>query len=390
MAYTFADAILASGNNYRVEQLIPTVLPQRNWLFVDHFMTDKGQEEEVRGGLNHVWNINYKLGSSTQWVKPGSVRNPTLANFQVQATLPLVDTYFQVSYLEHEMDINRTGTARDQAIRLNDIIKNRRAMEMLGHFVELEAKFLSLPVVTGDNLTPYGLPYHLVPITAAQIAAGTGEGAFQGIHASGFSSWCGIDVATYTGLKSYNAAWDGTGATAIKITDENKRRLALMFKRLNFQAPLNFNDVKLPAYSKFLITTDETIYMELGAAAQNQNDQLGNDTMTMRGVKMGVRLGQSTNGAVILNGLPVTPCDTLDGATYTGDTAGAITGAHPLMMINKDCLKIVKRQGKFMKKRPPASDAVHTPDQTVEYFDSEFNVKVSDRQKVGGLISWVE
>lgn len=389
MPYTFTDSVLTCLNRIPLDGRFETVMPRQKWLFNEWLW--HGDRIDAPGGIEDEFYINYKMGETAKYTTPGAQRNPTFTNFLVKGKQPLIQMYYQISYIEEEMErMGQRGPLQGSWAIVN-YIKARRQSELLGFYNKLEDDFLALPDLTKTEQSIWGLPYNIVPITAAQIAAG-GKGAFQGENprlydagkgASGQDAWCTIDRsdAKYAGLRNYNVQWDAASADTVSLTEENLARLGRAFRQLDFTAPIDMADLTKPAWAKYRLFTDDYMCDKLGVAARQQNDQLGGDVLKYLGV--GVSLGRANN-AVVVNGLPVHYAKTLD-------TASLIErGAHPLYGVNLEHLKVTPRPEKFMLKRPPASDKVHTPDAIVEYVDSVFNIRCKNPQQVGFVISYVE
>ena len=392
MAIEFLDMVRNTLDMLPVDGRFSVVFPKHSWYVADELFADTANRMKKNGGNEHDIRIVYKAGESTKWVKPGALRNPTLAEYTVAGKIPLVTCYYEVVHLEKEIrdNITATGTPEQRAAQIIDVLKMRRQAEALGFFDEQEDKFWELPVLTGDNQTPHGLPYHIAPITGAQVTTGTTlDGAFQGVHGYGMSYWQNIDLSTqyaddsyqYSGLWNWNFQWDGASAADVTMSAENKARMATMHRHLHFRAPVLVEDLKTPAFSQLRMFSDEFIIKALGVAAQEQNDNLGaNVTKYLVG---GVDLGRSSGGSPLVNGLPVMWTEALDTASLL------VRGAHPLYMVNLEHLYVVHEATNFMKKRPAKTDGVHQPDVIVEYVDSTFTYACSDRQKVGGVGSYV-
>lgn len=386
MALSFLDMVRNTLDKLPVDGEFATVLPYHNWYVADELWRQNRRKKS--GGVYVDVRIAYRVGESTQFVEAAAIRNPSMTEYTVSGKLPLVTTYFEVVHVEKEIRDNVTATASrgKRAEQIIDILKVRRQQELLGFYKTQEEKFFLCPTESGANKTPHGIPYHLPPITSAQVG-GTGDvqGAYQGVHGYGASYWQNIDISdtTYSDLESYNACWDAASATTITMTEENKIRLARMFRRLHWSSPLSVEQLAQPMFSKLRVLTDETIVEQIGIAAQAQNDNLGADILKYVGTKgPKARLGMTDSGPLV-NGLPARWAEVLD----TADTTAR--GYHPLYMLNMDYLQVACEASNFMKKRPAATDAVHQPDVIVEYVDSTFNYIVPDRQKVGGVISWV-
>lgn len=381
MPLNFTDMLLETLANRPVDKSFATLLPYNNWLFNDVLMQD--DKKVVAGGTTHEFSIAYRVGTSTHWVKPAAVRNPVLTNYMVKAQLALVNTYYEVAYVEEEMLVNRDSPDA-MAQQIVNIINVKRQQEKLGHMKALEDVLFAVPVTTGDNLTPHGIPYHIPPITAAQISTGTGEGAFQGQLAmtnesSSGTTWQNIDrsSSTYSLLRTWNAEW-ADSTVNIAIGDDNRYRLAKAWLNLNFDSPIGIDQIKTPMFNRFRQITDQYTWLKLGAAAQAQNDNLGSDVLKYMGVNLTTK-----DSAVFVNGLPVRWAQVLDteSATYRG--------YHPFYFLNLDHLKVAYDPRRWFMQRKPASDAVHQPDVVVEYVDTKFNLICTNPQQVGGVISWI-
>jgi len=380
----FLDALTVAIGTYRVFPDPVQILPLHSWVFFDEFIRDETLHETKFAGAEYNWDIEYKTGSTVNWRGYGAIRNPTLGQFNVAAGIKLICSDMEVAY--GEKDMNYTKPSSDPKViagSMTRLIQRRRANVAMRYWEGHEAQAFGLPVLTGEAQKWHGVPYHIVPITGAQVTAGTASGAQQGQHADGFSTWCGIDLSdsTYAGLRNWNASWDSTAADAVDPgSTENRERLARMFLALNFQGPEDFVQVQqIAQYRRMRLCTDTHVYLKMGAAAQKQNDNLGSDLMT----HMGVEFGKTAGGQVICNGIPVRRVEALDTADATN------RGYNPLYCLNLNHWRLIKQDGRWRKRRPPASNAVNQPDAVVEYEDNEFTIAPVDPQKAGGVISYV-
>ncbi len=394
MSFTFNDLVRATLDHLTLDGTFETILPFQKWIFNEWFFN--GERKQMPGGKEDTWFINYRLGDSAQYTEPGGVRNPEFGQHLVQATQPLVQMYFYVAHVEEELEqMGNRGPLNDSSWAIINSIQSRRQSEKLGFFKKLEEDFFELPTLTGTQKSLWGLPYHLKAITSAQAATATAAGAFQGAnpltHASAGvsagSNWYGIDVTStdpdYTDLQNYNFRWEADSAASVSLTETNLVRLSTAFRKLAFEGPLDMAHLAKPAFARFVLCTDNYMCDKFGIAARQQNDRLGQNVVAMLGVGVGLSLVGST---AMVNGLPVQYAPVLDSPDAENLLA---RGYHPLYGVNLDTFNMNVRPQKFMKKRRPASDEVHTPDVIVEYVDSVLNLRLSDRQKAGFNGSWI-
>lgn len=402
MALTFTDLITIALNNLPLDGDFATIMPESRWLFFDYLMNENNQV--MARGKEDEFIIAYRIGDSTKWVKPGAIRNPVMKQYFVPGHQPLVTTYYQVTYTEHEMQV-AGALVQNGGAALVDVIESKQKLEALGHYLALERGMFDLPVLTGDHLTMHGLPYDLVTITAAQVG-GTGvtAGAFQGENpialATGAAgtNWCGIDrsvvTATYAALDNWNFHWAAAAAANVEMTDTNKERLARALRHLFFVGPMDVRDLVKEPYTRFRMVTDEFIVMAMDRARNEQNDQVGADLTGMGAT--GLRIGK-TNTGVLVNGLPVEWTPELDDPNgVMGLTAAGadvlnyeVRGYHPIYGQNLHHWKFTYRPGMKLHRRGPAVDKVHQPDVVVEYTDTIANIRVKDPQKCGFSGAWV-
>lgn len=391
MAYTFTDMVLAALHKIPLDGHFETILPYQKWIF-NNFLWH-GDNLTHPGGKEDEFYLQYTYGTTVQYTEPGKTRNPTFSEFLVRARQPLVQMYFEVAYLEEELETRGKAGPLQGSWAIVDYIKSRRQAELLGFYKKLEDDFLSLPILTGNALSMWGLPYHITAITSTQMGTSTNTGAFQGenpvTHASSGvtagSDWCEIDLSddTYAGLRNYNFGWEAASAATVALSDENQSRLGRAFRQLDFQGPIDMADLSKAPWNSYRFFTDDYMCDEFGIAARQQNDNLGKDIVKYLGT--GVNLARTTN-AVVVNGFPIYYAPVLDSPTAEEILA---RGYHPFYGVNLDKLKITVRPQKFMKRRPPASDKVHNPDVYVEYIDTVFNLRSLNPQQVGFNASWI-
>jgi hypothetical protein len=337
---------------------IQVLLKHQVWVVCDDLMTNTFPEDE--GGKHIEIQVEYQAADSGGYIDPGEVRTPAMENAITNGTIDFCYDYFDYSVTEHELMANRSRS------RIQNHLQGKRRRAFLGWCERTETRFFGLPD-TSNNKKPYGLPYWLPPITAAQAATeANNEGKHQGVHASGFSDAGGISATTYSRWKSYNANWPTSDAV---INQEAKVRLARMFRHLHFRAPKIASNVNDKPFSNLKMMTNETVIEELGKAAQNQNDNLGADVTK--------HLHQ-----ILVNGIPVDWVPELD----TADTTNR--GAHPMYFVNLNEFKTHVDPAMQRKERKPMVDR-DQPDVATVYVDNKFQWVTKNRQRCGGVISYV-
>ncbi len=392
MPFTLNDATLLCLNHLSLDGKFEVVMPKRTWLFSDILWTQ--DKLDMPGGKEDQFEIMYRLGTSAQYTSPGRERNPTFGKHFVNGVAPLIQMYFEVAYIEEEIELRGKLGPLQGSWAIVNYIEGRRLAEILNFYDKLEDDFLKLPILTGVQKSMWGLPYHITAITSAQMATANVAGAFQGGNpltqasagASAGSDWCGIDISTatgtYAGMQNYNFGWDSDSAAGVSMTEENKVRLAEAFLSLDFQGPLDIADLPKPMWNRYRFFTDKFMIRKFGIAARQQNDRMGADVLKYLGTDVSF---VKMNNGVLINGLPIRHAPTLDTPDATDLNA---RGYHPFYGTNMDKLKIVRRPQKFMLKRPTASDKVHTPDVYVDFIDSVFNLRCHNHQQVGFNGCW--
>ncbi len=373
MAMAFADYVLGTMDRLPVNGEYGLYQPLHDWVAVNKLWATNKLGEAT--GKDHLVYMTKSVGSTTVFGDVGDVRNPTIADHLVKCTLPMINCWFDVSYTENEVDKNMG------AHRIVNVIKARREANILGFYTDQETYLWAMPATTG-NKKPYGIPYHLPPILTGQVA-GSGGGAFQGANPIGFSDDLGADLATTANqyLRTYNAVWPTATATTITIDQATKTRLANMMMKLHFRAPNGVTGATTDA-ANYLMAAPLTVINALGVAAQQQNDNLGNDVTRFMNLNIG---GNINTTGVVINGLPVSWVETLDTADATN------RGYLPMYMVNLNQFKTIVNTNKFMLHRPVFRPQ-QQPDVFVEYIDCEFNygpTARSHKRSLGGVISYV-
>jgi|GEM_PF-2334931 len=343
------------------------LFPQREFLVVDQwFQKDRMQQDP---GTEIERQVVYRENGSTTFYDPGETRTSSSMNVVAVLRLPYVSCYAEYSALDAEIRRN-AGRAK-----LKGILSSKRGTAKMDMAVTLDEKGWDMPD-TANNKLPHGIPYWIVPITGAQVTAGTASGAHQGQNPTGFSTCANIDASdsTYSRWRNYNAGWTNSSG---EITEEDLLRLGKMRRSLKFKSPHIVADIHKPMYSKFRHYTCETIIDSYSAALRRLKDDIGgNDPARYYGA------GMADTGEPMFFGSPVHLAEPLD----TADTTNR--GAYPWYSLNHDYFYPVVEQGMYFSEDGPWRTK-EQPDLYTTYVELAFNFLCTNRQLAGGVISYV-
>ena len=312
-------------------------------------------------GTSIVRNVQLTENGSAKLTRPYAPSSPAVVD--VQARLRANWTQATADF-----SISRQETMRNRNTeRIVDLLKTRRAAAYADLCNLLEEYAWAAPSSTGDDLTPLGIPYWLVPATIAQQTAGTG--AHQGGNPSGFSDCGGIDASATKNARwrNYNDTWaDASG----DITDDEVTKITKMLRRLQWEVPVFVTDANQPQYSRTRLYSCETTLQALETRARAQNDNLGFD------------VGRYA-GSTFVKNIPIAWAQLLDDATVQGDT---VLGTNPFVAINHDYFQPFVMEGDFFRETGPMNDR-NQHDVFTTFVDLQFNYICTNRQKAGGIIS---
>lgn len=169
---------------------------------------------------------------------------------------------------EHEVDANM---GENQIV---DLIKSRDfAAEMKGYEL-VESAIWSCPSAS-DEISPHGIPYHIVQNDTT---------GFNGGHASGYSDWAGLSRTTYPLLKNYTFRYDEIS----KLDLIRKIRDAAY--EVDFESPVKNPSMATyegpPDYGMYTVRAVVRAFEE---ACEDQNMNLGNDVASKDGMSMILR-----------------------------------------------------------------------------------------------------
>jgi hypothetical protein len=310
------------------------------------------------GGTQITFDVMLGDNGSAKMVKPYQTTAVSVTETLAQMSAPWRSAQAEYSISTDEI---RRNAGND--VKLVDLRKLRRQGAMMSMANMLEEKAWAAPTSSTDDTNPYGVPYWIVPITGTQ-ATSDPTGAFQGSNASGFSTCGGIDasVAANARWRNWNATWSNSSG---EITTADVLRMGRMLRHLNFKAPMMASAYEPGGgIDNLRLYACETIIQNLEKLARSQNDQLGSDVLKYQNM-------------TLVKGIPVEWVPVLDADTTL-----------PMYAINHDHWKVFVMEGEYFNETtPPVDRELHRVITT--FVDLDYNFMVTNRQRAGGLISYV-
>jgi hypothetical protein len=304
------------------------------------------------------WNVQVNPTGSARMTGMMATDNVNIVDTMTTASIPWRHATTNWAIDDRELAINR------EPRRIVELIKTRRAGSMMSLAELLETQGWSQPTNSDDNLNVFGIPYWIVPDR---------DQGFNGGNPFGFAAGAGgLSSVTYPNWRNYTDSYvDPTKLDLIR-----KWRRAARFTK--FMAPVN---VKIPTYSpptgqKYGYYTTNFVMQRLEEAAEQQNDNLGNDVA-------------SKDDSVVFRRIPVTwvpKLEDLSGQGMSGtfvDATYASTGGMPVAPVYGicwDCFRPVFLEGWYMKEYGPNRvPGQHTLMST--HVDTTLNLECRDRRR---------
>ena len=305
--------------------------------------------------------VNYRETGTANYVLPASTYQPSISATMAELSIGWRHGHGHFSVIRDELQACRSTE------QLVDLVQERRLVNQMDIALLVEKQFTAAPSAADEDTHPYSMPYYIVPITSAQISAGTAAGDFQGQNPTGFSAVAGIDASssTYARWRNWNANLpNSTG----EYTDTVEDRMGRMFRHLHFEAPWIASGLTEPRFMNKRLYVNETSLMDMERKAKQQNDNVGSDLAKYQ-------------GATLFKMLPLIWLKPLD--TYS-----AYYGYYPIIFWNWAHAKICVREGDFFRTETFPPDK-YQPDVTTTHQDVAYNMLVTNRQCLGGVISYV-
>ena len=361
------DVLKAAQRLYPNRGKISIMIENQHFRVVDKWFY--GDRHQVQGGtaIMHTMSLADGTGNA-RFSGPNEVDNTDLQNVRVELTTPWrhIDNSYIITH--DEMVRCRGGAATV------NMLKSRR-MEAGIYWANLvENRGFIAPHSSTDDLNPYGLAYHLVPFTSAQVAAhaaalsaGTEHavdtGDHQGANPSGFSTYCGLDTSLSKNelARNYNDVWTNSD---MEITEDDVEKILRAFRHLSFRAPMNVENWSDPNSVQFTGYIPEALLSAINKKARTNNESLGAD------------LGKFADG-VVVKGMPIMWAKQLDNDT-----------SNPMFIVNNRHFYPVFQKGEFLRETP-AIRVAGKHNQYVTFDDTMFNFICENRRAAGANISYV-
>ena len=316
----------------------------------------------LRGGTAISEKLMIDENGAAKMVQPYEQHEGNVVD--VMATMELPWRQAQTNWDIEKGEILRNSAGKftgNSLVQIVDIIKTRRASSDLSMANLLEDRGWKAPTSTADKLNPNGIFYWLVPITAAQVAAGTS--GHIGSNPVGFTTTAGIDAsdADYALWRSYVDVWDNNTPTC---TDDDVRKMVRMHRRLKFQVPMNARDWTSETFSDFQGYVSEDRLEAFEERARANNESLGAD------------LGKYS-GQTIIKGTPLNWTEEIDDVS-----------SDPLVLMNHKHWNVFVLEGdNFAESTVPGDRRQHR--MTTTFTDVSFNIGTLNRRLCGGRIDYV-
>ena len=230
----------------------------------------------------------------------------------VMKTIVVPWTQIGTHYSWDKVEILRNRNSAKGFIRLLDT----RRVDGLWSLAELiEDRAWKTPTNATDTLYPYGVPYYLNQLTAAQVTAGV-KADFAGItidYQDGTTGTicAGIDANTEAKWRNYAALYDAIDNSLLKT-------YRIAFMKTKFKAPIIINDPSNTRVAmKRTYANSDIVAQLMDFADQKDDNHSGKDVMG--------NLRVDDGGMVFLNRIPVVFIPQLEGVAndpiYTIDYA---------------------------------------------------------------------
>lgn len=322
---------------------------------------------EIQDGEEIHADLTYREQGTAKHVDLYEQTAPSVINVGVKAKVRWTHAQVHYAYSRVELLQNLRGS------RIVDLQKARRLTSLADLANIIEERGWKAPPDTSTTKYPFGIPYWITPITGAQVTANGGQnaigtGKFQGYlpyaeDATAFADCGGIACSTtaYSRWANWNDTWTNSDGS---IGGVDLKRLGRMWRQLGFDSPLLPEDLFKGAARNLRHYVGDVTMVNYEELARLSEDRLAGD------------IGRFA-GATAFKRVPLKWVDQLD----ADDT-------YPWYMINHGFFKaIVLRGNRFYEHAPKEMET--QPNVFVVWVDLSYNFLVRNRQKCGGMISYV-
>lgn len=316
----------------------------------------------LRGGTAISEKLMIDENGAAKMVQPFEEHEANVVDVMVTMELPWRQS--QVDWSIEKGEILRNGSGQftgRSVVQIVDITKIRRASADLSMANMIEGLGWKAPTSTSDKKNPYGVFYHLPPITTGQVAVGNSGHIAQ--NPSGFNDTAGIDASDDANAlwRSYVDLWDNSTPT---ITDNDVRKLVRMHRNLRFQVPMNAKDWTSETFSDFQGYVSESRLEAFEEKARANNESLGADLAMF-------------SGQVVIKGTPLSWVQELDDVS-----------TDPFVLLNHNHWNIFVLEGdNFVESVEPGGVRLHRV--TTTFTDITWNMGTLNRRLCGGRMDYV-
>ncbi len=341
--YELADIVTGTLFNERKKKIVnidPTLLrdyPAANRLVRKNLVREQG-------GLDHRWRVNVVGNTGATHFGAWHTAVRTQGDHLKTASMQLRGTKNSFSFDALEPEFN------GGEYEVVDVIKNREHQAKIGLTAQIETDSWSY-VNQADEETPQGMLYWLPYCSGTGGFVGTGSG-------DNTTSVAGLNPATYTGWKSWGAAY-------VAVTyDDLILKMRNAYIDTNFKAPINPMLVMDGIGHSWAIYVNKDTILEFEDKARDQNENLGPDVASM--------MGRAMFGRIPLEEVPT-----------LGTTLQSFSTRSPVFGVNWGAIENRVRKNWWMKEDKVSQD----PDQplTVSYDIYCFNQMVMLDRRRGGF-----
>jgi len=314
---------------------------------------------QFQGGTQIIYDVMIDDAGTAEMILPNADHEYAVGNVMAQIVIPwrIIRDY----YLTNDQEVMRNAGGR----KLVDLLKVRRTSSAYSTANKLEARAFLTPADSDDKVNPYGMPYWVVPITSAQVTAGTsGHQGQNPLYGDGndIGTCGGVDASDpkYALWRNYNDVWTNANG---ELTEDDVDKILGMTLDTKFKPPLNAKDVESGAFDNFRYYTNKVMTLAFWRKGRENNDNLGADIGTYA-------------GNVVIRGNPIIRQDDLDSDT-----------SNPLYAINLSSFKPFILDGDFFRTVGPDKDLRHPRTFATNVYTT-FNFMCINRRHQG-MISYV-
>jgi len=324
-------AITDHARPFKEADAVKVLQTRRDYAITNRLFAGKRPETAV--GTDLEFDVLLEDSSLAEWTQPDAEATLKIPNLVLKGRVPW--RYLETKYavLQQEVLMNR------DAAKQYDLLIRRRTPALFAMATKIEVGAAQTPANANDLVSCYGFPYYNVPITSAQVSAGTsGHQGRNPLYQDGNSigNCAGIDSsegARGEHYVNYNDVWTNASGD---ITEADVDKLLMMNACTHFNGPLTAKDVEDGVYDKMMFLSNLLIWTAVNRKARANNDSLGAD--------IGRYAGQTR-----IQGNAIIPWDSLE--TSHGYTATT----NPLLAINAYELRPIVLKGDFFRFDGPRS-----------------------------------